>query len=124
MRRFTIDGTGVTSFSDFVAAANAGLVRPAGGEWNGNLDAFNDYLAWPSEPQYEIEILGSWKCRQALGHEAMAAWLRDNLTQCHLTGLPSVKRRLAAAERREGQTLFGLLKEIIEGPDNVTLTLR
>ena len=59
MRRYTVDGRGVRSFDDFVAAMNAGFIRPAGGLWNGNLDAFNDYLSWPDDAEYELELLGA-----------------------------------------------------------------
>jgi len=47
VRVFTIDGRAVKSFDDFIAAMNTGFVRHVGGDWNGNLDALNDYLSWP-----------------------------------------------------------------------------
>jgi len=39
----------VTSFADAIEAFNEGLIERCGGRWNGNLDAFNDYLSWPNE---------------------------------------------------------------------------
>ncbi|HEY7215193.1 MAG TPA: hypothetical protein VIC28_11220, partial [Thermoanaerobaculia bacterium] len=79
MERFTIDGRRVLSFDDFVEAANAGFVEQVGGRWNGNLDAFNDYLSWPEEDEYELELLDAANCARNLGHGAQAAWLRDHL---------------------------------------------
>ena len=45
MKTFTIDGRRVGSFEDFIEATNLGFVEQIGGRWNGNLDAFNDYLS-------------------------------------------------------------------------------
>ncbi len=57
VKRFTIEGRRVKSFDDFVAATNVGLIESIGGRWNGNLDAFNDYLSWPEEYEYELELV-------------------------------------------------------------------
>jgi hypothetical protein len=70
LKTFTIDGRQVQDFDDFVEAVNVGLVRAAGGEWNGNLDAFNDYLAWPSEDAYELVLLGASHCAAKLAENA------------------------------------------------------
>lgn len=121
MKRYTVDCSSVRSFGDFVEAANAGLIRPVGGEWNGNLDAFNDYLSWPGEEEYELEFRGAATCASALGHAAMATWLRETLQTCHPSGIHGLQQRLHAAERGEGQTLFELVKEIVA--DNVQVRL-
>ena len=44
-----MDLTDVTSWPQFIAAFNEGYTRPVTGDWNGNLDAFNDYLAWAGD---------------------------------------------------------------------------
>jgi hypothetical protein len=54
VKRFVVDCQGVSSFEDFVTAMNEGFIRFVGAEWNGNLDAFNDYLKWPTENEYEL----------------------------------------------------------------------
>ena len=36
---------------------NDGFIRFVGGEWTGNLDAFNDYLKWPDKNEYQLEIV-------------------------------------------------------------------
>jgi hypothetical protein len=72
---------------DFIEAFNSTLFRPAGGNWNGNLDAFNDYLSWVETP-YRLELLGTSRCEQILSkvnHErhGTALWpmLRSILLQ-------------------------------------------
>jgi len=123
MKRYTVDCSSVGSFGDFVRATNAGFIRVVGGEWNGNLDAFNDYLSWPEEEEYELEFSGAAACATALGHAAMATWLRDTLRTCHPDNIHGVQQRLAAAERGEGQTLFELVREIIADSAQVRLIL-
>ena len=124
MRRYTVDGRGVRSFDDFVAAMNAGFVQPAGGFWNGNLDAFNDYLSWPDEAQFELELVGAANCMANLGHEAHAEWLRANMLRCHPSGVADVHPRLKRAEAAQGETLFDVIREIVASNPHVHLMLR
>ena len=124
MKRFTIDCQGVASFADFVAAANAGLVHGVGGDWNGSLDAFNDYLTWPQDDTYELELTDASSCAAALGHTAQAAWLREKLATCHSSNVSTMRTQLASAERGEGQTLFDVILEIICANEQVQLIER
>lgn len=57
-----VDLSGTTSWSEFIAAFNEGFLRHIGGNWNGNLDAFNDYLWWPEEHIYRLVIRGWMAC--------------------------------------------------------------
>jgi hypothetical protein len=66
MREYVVDVSAATSWVDFVAAFNEGFVRPVGGEWNGNLDAFNDYLWWPDEHPYRLVVCGWQACASAV----------------------------------------------------------
>ncbi len=63
-----IDCSQITSFEDFVAAFNEALIEPAGGKWNGNLAAFNDYLSWPRPVPYRIVLLSSERCADVLAY--------------------------------------------------------
>jgi hypothetical protein len=123
VRRFTIDARNVRSFRDFVDAANAGFIEQVGGKWNGNLDAFNDYLSWPEEQQYELELLGAADCARNLGHAAQAAWLQGHLRTCHPSNRADFQSRIALAEAGRGETLFDVLKKIIEASSDVRLLL-
>ena len=124
MKRFSIDGGNVRSLHDFVEATNAGFVEHVGGRWNGNLDAFNDYLSWPEEQEYEIELLHSAICERNLGHAAQAEWLREHLGTCHPSNRADLQSRLAQAEAGGGQTLFDVIKEILAENSQVRLLLR
>lgn len=66
MREYVVDVSAATSWADFIAAFNEGFVRPVGGEWQGNLDAFNDYLWWPEAHPYRLVIRGWEACAPAI----------------------------------------------------------
>lgn len=120
---FTIDGRNFNDFEGFIREMNRCFISLIGGNWNGNLDAFHDYLSWPNQP-YKIRWLSSLKSQSDLGYGAMAVWLEENLRRCHLSNRISVKERLAKARKGRGQTLFDLLIEIIrENRSYVTLCL-
>jgi hypothetical protein len=123
VKTFTIDGRGVRSFDDFVEATNVGFVQQVGGKWSGNLDAFNDYLSWPEEGEYEFQILGAAECTRSLGHAAQASWLRQHLGTCHPSHAADIQSRLAQAEAGQGQTLFDVIMEIIADNRHVRLVI-
>jgi hypothetical protein len=43
---YVIDGANFSDFAGFVEECNRGFIRHFGGQWNGNLNAFNDYFSW------------------------------------------------------------------------------
>lgn len=67
---YTIDCRNINSYFDFIDAFNRGMIDSVGGKWNGNLDAFNDYLAWPEKVPYQLVILGADRCEQKLNYLA------------------------------------------------------
>jgi hypothetical protein len=62
MKEFIVDLTAVTSWPQFIAAFNDGFIRHVTGDWNGNLDAFHDYLSWvgdePAGEEYRLVLRG------------------------------------------------------------------
>ena len=72
MKHYVVDLSAVTSWTDFIAAFNEGFVEQVGGSgWNGNLDAFDDYLWWPDEHPYNLVIRGWTACANAVNqHKA------------------------------------------------------
>lgn len=59
MREFVVELGDAHTYDAFVAAFNAGFVRPAGGEWSGrSWDAFHDYLSWPDEERFRLVLRG------------------------------------------------------------------
>ena len=120
---YEIDGANFSDFAGFITEFNRGFVSHVGGNWKGNLDAFNDYLSW-ADDRCTIHWLNADKSRADLGHSAMADWLTDNLTRCHPSNRDGVQLRLDAANAGTGQTLFDWLVEIIrENSDFVDLKL-
>ena len=112
-----------SDFAGFIIEFNRGFVSHVGGDWNGNLDAFNDYLSW-ADDRCTIRWLNADKSQTDLGHSAMADWLTGNLTRCHPTNRAGVQQRLDAATAGSGQTLFDWLVVIIrENSDFVELQL-
>jgi hypothetical protein len=55
---------------------------------NGKLEAFNDYLSWPEDEEYELELLDAVSCAHNLGHAAQAARLQEHFGACHQSDLP------------------------------------
>jgi hypothetical protein len=54
----------------------------------------------------------------------MAKWLEERVRSCHPLNVPEMQRRLEAARRGEGETMFDLLVEIIrDNSEYVTLRL-
>jgi hypothetical protein len=69
-RTYEVDCQQVQTYDDFVEAFNRAFIETFGGRWNGNLDAFNDYLSWPEEVPYQLVIHGSDQCAKALNYKA------------------------------------------------------
>jgi GNAT superfamily N-acetyltransferase len=108
-----IDGAAFDDFDGFVREFNRLLCHHT---WNGNLDAFNDILRGgfgTPETTWTLRWADAERSRRVLGHPAMARWLQRNLQSCHPTNRAGVEARLRAAQRGEGETLFGLIVEII-----------
>ena len=50
---YVIDGANFSDFARFVEECNRAFIRGFGGEWNGNWNAFHDYLSW-TEGEYVL----------------------------------------------------------------------
>ncbi len=121
---YEIDGANFSDFAGFIAEFNRGFISHVGGDWKGNLDAFNDYLSW-ADGRCTIRWANSAKSQSDLGHEAMADWLVNNLTSFHSSNLAGVQQRVDTAHSGMAQTLFDWLTEIIrENSDYVDLELK
>ena len=91
---YVIDAANFDTFAGFVEECNRSFIRSFSGEWNGNLNAFNDYLCW-SEGEYVIVWKGAEKSRQDFERES----------------------------RTTGRDLYPELLEIIRFQDHVELRL-
>jgi hypothetical protein len=122
---YTIDGLACRDFAATVAEFNRAFGRWWGeGYWDGHLDVFNDIIDWPNEGASIVLVWsGAEIARRHLGHEAMAAWLRDKLAQCRSGFGQHWQQELANAERQRGRTLFDWLVEIIQQHPQIELRL-
>ncbi len=99
------------------------------------LDAFNDILRGGFGTP-EGGFIFSWRnhqrSREFLGYDETVREIRSWLGICHPTSISHVTEQLAAAEKREGTTVFDWLVEIIrdhglggsQAEDEVELLLR
>lgn len=86
-------------------------------KWNGNLDAFNDYLSWPyqlSETKYQLRLKNSGHLKEVLGYEATAERLESIVKTCHPSNSIAIAAELHAARCKLGPTLFEEILEIID----------
>jgi RNAse (barnase) inhibitor barstar len=132
-RVIQIDGARFSSLEEFYDEVGERLIP--GAYWGRNLDAFNDILRGGFGTPNEGFIL-VWNnhklSQQRLGYDETVRQLRLRLGRCHPGNVPHVQAQLAAAERREGPTVFDWLVEIIqvhcpggeEAEDNVELVLK
>lgn len=109
---FEIRGANFSDFAGFVKECNRAFISQFGGDWNGHLDAFNDYLSWAEAP-YTLRWKQAWKSRQVLGYEAMIVWCLHRILECNPPSQSPFWNDLDAARRQEGPTLFERLVEII-----------
>jgi hypothetical protein len=108
----TIEGSKIQVFESFITEFNR-VYAQFDVLWNGHLDAFNDYLAWPEE-KYILVWKDSNVSREKLGHGEMIKWLEETIQTCHPSNVLHIRGRLEAAKLGEGQTMFDLLVEIIQ----------
>jgi hypothetical protein len=120
---FEIDGQNFDDFEGFIREFNRVFESETGGSWQGNLDAFNDYLSWPKTP-YIIKWRRSWKSRRDLGYDAIIVWYLRAILEHVRPSESSWWDQLDAARKQEGPTLFDWLIEIIgDNAPHVTLEL-
>lgn len=122
---YKIDGTKVKDFESFITEMNKNFISKHGDSvWNGNLDAFNDYLNWP-QSKYQFVFENSESIKEGLSFEATLLWLTNKLERCHPSNTDSVSKEIELAKSKKGQTLYDIILEIIEdNKDKVSLVLK
>lgn len=128
---FEIDGRNFESLDGFFDELGKVLGTAP---WGRNFDAFNDVLRGgfgSPEGGFVLRWLHSADSRVSLGYDATIAYLEQLLQRCHPDNAAIVEVELEAARRREGQTIFDLVLEVIrchgaggdEAEDGVELAL-
>jgi RNAse (barnase) inhibitor barstar len=119
-----VDGKQFTTLSEaaeeFTRALN--LTPP----WNGDLDAFDDYLyggmGTPDAP-FGLVWRHSDLSKQRLGYPETIRWFEDHLKTCHASNVASMQQRLEEARQLRGPTLFDWLLEIFQKHPDIELIL-
>lgn len=109
----TIDGNRFDDFDGFAGAFSSLL---ADWSWNKNLDALNDILRGgfgTPDGGFVLRWTNSARSREALGWAETVAYVERKLDTSHPTNRQRMREDLEAARRREGQTLFELIVEIV-----------
>lgn len=120
-----IDGQNFTNFAEFADEFNR-VFADIGADWQGNLDAFSDYLDWPTQEMgggYVLIWRHSTVSRRSLGYSAAIFWLQERVQNCHPTNVIHFTRRLREAEQQQGPTLFDDLVGIIREHQQIELRL-
>ena len=108
-----IDGANFSDFAGFTHEFSRLLDNYT---WHGNLDAFNDMLRGgfgTPESGWVLRWLHSDLSRVALGYDATIERLNQLLLACHPSNRSDIAARIAAAQRRDGPTLFDEIVGII-----------
>ena len=114
---YVIDGADFTTFEEFCREFSSVCLE--GHEWNGNLDAFNDFLSWPmAEDRYTLIWKNAELSRQRLGHDELVRKLNSMLKSCHPSNIAEIEARRDRAMNNEGPTPFDWLIEIINNNDD------
>ena len=126
MRTLVLDGSAFDDLDGFHDEVERKLTK--GLDWRPahNLDAFNDLLYGGfgvHEPHEPVQLIwrDSARSRDVLGWPATEAYWSSKVRTFHPNQRPIAEAKLAAARRREGQTIYELLCEIIRDHKYITL---
>jgi Barstar (barnase inhibitor) len=123
-KEYVVDGSRFSTLAETTAEFTRvlGLAMP----WNGNLDAFNDFLHGGFGTPDGGFIL-TWRhsnlSRQHLGYGETLRWLEERVQHCHASNVAHFQERIVAARREEGETLFDELVFIIRDHAEIELRL-
>jgi hypothetical protein len=128
---FEIDGRNFDSLEGFFDELGNVLGTAP---WGRNFDAFNDVFRGgfgSPEGGFLLRWLHSADSRAALGYDATVRYLEQKLHRCHPDNIALGESELEVARRREGQTIFDIVLDIIrchgsggdEAEDGVELEL-
>jgi hypothetical protein len=123
-KEYVVDGSRFTTLAETASEFTRvlGLAMP----WNGNLDAFNDFLRGGFGTPDDGFIL-IWRhsdlSRQRLGYGETLHWLEERVQHSHASNVAHFQERIVAARRQEGETLFDTLVSIIRDHADIELRL-
>jgi hypothetical protein len=110
-----IDGIKFKSFTGFIQYMNTIAFDKS--EWNGNLDAFNDYLTGGFGNAIEgksIRIINEQLAKEALGNVETEKWLRDRMNKCHPSNIVNFLKELENITNNKAELLWDKIIGIIK----------
>jgi hypothetical protein len=123
-KTFVIDGIRFATLAEGAAEFTRALELTM--PWNGNLDAFNDFLNGgfgTPDDGFVLIWRNSEISRERLRYAETLRWLEERVHNCHPSNVAHFQDRILAAQRREGETLFDTLVAIIRDHDDIELRL-
>jgi len=108
-----VDGAKFDDFRGFCAELSKALDDAA---WDGSIDTLPVLLRNPlgaSKGMWILKWENSERSRGVLGWDATVAVLAELAAKAEPAKAPGLKHRLAAAERKEGPTLFEMILKVV-----------
>jgi hypothetical protein len=121
---YVVDGSRFSTLGECAAEFTRvlGLTMP----WDGNLDAFNDFLRGGFGTPDEGFIL-TWRrsdiSRQRLGYGETLHWLEERVHHCHPSNVAHFQEQITIARRQDGETLFDTLVATVRDHEDIELRL-
>lgn len=121
--KIVIDGTKFSNIEEFYDEIDNLLTKDLPWKTGHNLDAFNDLLRGGfGVHEYGQRLQIKWtnfaKSKKVFGYEATVKHYERMLGICHPDNRQYVEKKLADARENRGQTLLGIIVEIILDTDN------
>ena len=122
-KTFVINGDNFSDLSGFYDEVQGVLTEHFEG-FGRNLDAFNDILRggfgrFDYGENIQIVWKNSIKSKMDLGFAETIKYYTKQLTRVHPSNLKYTREQLKQAKKKQGQTLFDILVEIIKDSHNV-----
>lgn len=124
-----LDGNRFANLEEFYLEADRILTKNLDWKTGHNLNAFNDLLrggfgVFEYDEPIRLLWINSQRSENLLGFEATIEHYTKILKTCQPDHQAYIKAKLKGAEQKQGQTLFGILVEIIEQHDHIEFELR
>ncbi len=129
--KITIDGERFSTMDEFYDEMERLLTKGLSWRTGHNLNAFHDLLRGGfGVHEYGEAVDFLWinakKSKEDFGYETTAAYWEKVLEKCHPVNREQVRKKIEAAKRGEGKTLFDMITDDIRLEDSVyrhTLTI-
>jgi RNAse (barnase) inhibitor barstar len=124
---YVVDGSRIECLEDFWVVMGEAVNGP-GGYFGKNLDALHDCLRGGFGTPHDGDFIVEWHhhehSEKALGYPETVRQLELTLERCHPSNRSRIRRRLEAARKGKGETVFDWLTGIFAGQIPGRLHLR